>query len=349
MNFMLTSAIAVTAAASSFAAKDKPNFIYILSDDLGYGDLGCYGQKEIKTPNIDRLAKEGVKFSQHYAGSTVSAPSRCVLMTGKHTGHADIRSNKPMPHEGNLPIKASTVTVAELFQNAGYTTGMIGKWGLGFPGSEGDPNNQGFDYFYGYNCQRLAHSYYPKHLWRNQKKEILEGNAGGKKTQYTHDMFADDSLRFIKENKDKPFFLYLPFTIPHTRFEVPDLGQYADKKWDKNHRIQAAMITRMDKDVGRIMALLKKLNLDEKTMVVFASDNGAHGEGGTLAKFNASGPLKGKKRAMYDGGIRVPMIARWPGKIKPGTVSDHISGFQVSVFEFKCTSDVRVICTTLFS
>ncbi len=309
-------------------AKHQPNIIFIMADDLGYGDLGCYGQNLIQTPNIDKLAAEGMRFTQHYSGSTVCAPSRCVLMTGLHTGHCHIRGNHALPHEGNLPIPANSITVAKVLKKAGYTTAAMGKWGLGYPGSEGDPVNQGFDHFFGYNCQRQAHNYYPDHLWRNTQKVMLKGNFNGKQEQYSHDLIVDEALQFIKQNQSNPFFLYLPFTIPHTKFQVPELGEYQNKDWEKNQKIQAAMISRMDRDIGRIMTLLSELNLDDNTIVFFTSDNGPHGAGETLQQFDANGPLRGKKRDLYEGGIRVPMIARWPGKIKPGSVTHHISGFQ---------------------
>ncbi len=306
--------------------KKNPNIIYILADDLGYGDLGCYGQKLIKTPEIDKLCKEGMKFTQHYAGSTVCAPSRCVLLTGLHTGHSYIRGNYRPKNEGQRPIPKDTITIPKLIKKAGYTTGCIGKWGLGGPGTEGEPNKQGFDHWYGYLCQTLAHSYYPLHLWRNGKKEIQEGNNIETGLHYSHDLFTDDALDFISKNKENPFFLYLPYTIPHTKFQVPDLGEYADKEWEDNHKIQAAMISRMDRDVGRIIELLKKYKLNN-TLVIFTSDNGAHGKSKTHKKFKASGELRGKKRDLYEGGIRVPMIAWWPGKIKPGSTTGHVSAF----------------------
>ena len=322
---------------------NRPNIIFILADDLGYGDLGCYGQKTIKTPNIDQLAEEGMKFTDHYAGSTVCAPSRCCLMTGLHTGHALIRAN------GNVPLRPSDVTVAELLKAVGYRTGIIGKWGLGEPETTGIPNKQGFDYWFGYLNQRHAHNYYPSYLWRNEEKYPLKnevnhiiggrdrtpGGVATKRVEYSHDLMAVEALNFIKKNKDKPFFLYLPFTIPHANneagskgMEVPSFGQYADKDWPEPQKGHAAMITRMDGDIGRLMSLLKTLGLDEKTLVMFSSDNGPHKEGGgDPAFFDASGPLKGYKRALYEGGIRVPMIARWPGKIKAGSTSNHVSAF----------------------
>ena len=339
----------VAAASSMLPASviagqsSKPNIIFILADDLGYGDLGCYGQKTIKTPNIDKLAEEGMKFTDHYAGSTVCAPSRCCLMTGLHTGHAIVRAN------GNVPLRPSDVTVAKLLKRQGYTTGIIGKWGLGEPGTTGIPNKQGFDYWFGYLNQRHAHNYYPEYLWRNEEKYGLKnevnhviggrdrtpGGVASRRVEYSHDLFAAEALNFVERNKDKPFFLYLPFTIPHANneagkkgMEVPSFGQYADKDWPEPQKGHAAMITRMDGDIGKLMALLKRLDIDKNTIIMFSSDNGPHKEGGAdPAFFKASGPLRGYKRALYEGGIRAPMIARWPGKIKAGSKTDHISAF----------------------
>ncbi|MFH1717669.1 MAG: arylsulfatase [Planctomycetota bacterium] len=307
--------------------KSHPNIIYILADDLGYGHLGCYGQKEIQTPNIDRMAREGMRFTDHYAGSALCAPSRCVLMTALHTGHCFIRNNKALPVEGNVPIPADSQTIPKLLKRAGYVSGATGKWGLGYPGSEGDPNNQGFDHFFGYNCQREAHSYYPDHLWRNDKKVVLEGNLGGQQKQYSHDLITAEALDFIRKNRSKPFFLYVPYTIPHAAFQVPDLGIYADKPWSDVKKAIAAMISRMDGDVGRILALVKQLGIDDNTLVIFTSDNGSAG-GALLDEFNGSGILRANKGTLYEGGIRAPMIARWPGRIAPGTASSHICGFQ---------------------
>ena len=303
----------------------RPNIIFILADDLGYGDLGCYGQKHIKTPNIDRIAAEGIRFTQHYAGSTVCAPSRCVLMTGLHTGHTAVRGNREIKPEGQYPIAAETITVAKVLKRAGYITAVVGKWGLGGPGSSGVPNKQGFDHWFGYLCQRKAHSYYPEYLWKNGKKVILEKNKAGKKGTYSHDLFTAEAMDFIRQNRNRRFFLYLPYTIPHTRYEIPSTEPYSDRPWAKKEKVHAAMITRMDRDIGRIMNLLKKLNIDEKTIVFFSSDNGAaqRWEG----RFDSSGLLRGRKRDMYEGGIRTPLVVRWPGKIKPAAESDHISAF----------------------
>ncbi len=300
------------------AADRPPNVVFVLADDLGHGDLGCFGQKLIKTPCIDRLAAEGVKFTQAYAGETVCAPSRATLMTGQHNGHTFIRGNKEIQPEGQVPMPADTVTVAHVMKRAGYATGIVGKWGLGKPDSESVPNKMGFDYFYGYNCQRKAHEYYPEYLWRNNDKVMLHGK------QYSHDLLAEEALGFVRANKDRPFFLYLAFTIPHQKLQVPDLGPYAHEPWPDNLKTLAAMITRMDRDVGRLMALLKELGLDEKTLVIFTSDNGAAYRD---KLFQHSGPLRGYKRDMYEGGIRTPAIARWPGRIKPGTVSEQVWAF----------------------
>ncbi len=322
------------------------NIIFILADDLGYGDLGCYGQQQIATPNIDLMAAEGMRFTDHYAGSTVCAPSRCALMVGQHTGHCLIRGN------ARVPLRPSDLTVAELFKEAGYATGIIGKWGLGEAGSTGIPNMQGFDYWFGYLNQRHAHNYYPEYLWRNEQKIELAnevnhviggqdrtpGGVATKRVEYSHDLFAEEALNFVEKHKDGPFFLYLAFTIPHAnneaRFvnqhgmEVPDYGIYAYKDWPEPQKGHAAMITRMDRDIGRLMARLKALGLDDNTLIIFSSDNGPHKEGqADPAFFNSWGMLRGYKRALYEGGIRVPMIARWPGRIKAGSVSNHISAF----------------------
>jgi arylsulfatase A-like enzyme len=316
--FLTAAALATCPMTAAAAPARRPNVVLIIADDLGYGDVGCFGQAKIATPNIDRLAAEGVRFTQAYAGATVCAPSRCCLMTGKHGGHAPIRGNRELPDEGQLPMPADTVTTARVMKRAGYATALIGKWGLGYPGSMSTPHKMGFDHFFGYNCQRKAHEYYPEYLWRNTEKVMLNGKS------YSHDLLADDALDFVKRHKEKPFFLYLAFTIPHQKLQVPDLGPYADKDWPQNLKTIAAMITRMDRDVGRLMALLQELKMDERTLVVFASDNGAAYRD---AFFQHSGPLRGYKRDMYEGGIRTPAIARWPGRIKPGTVSDQVWAF----------------------
>lgn len=295
-----------------------PNVIFILADDLGYGDIGPFGQKLIKTPNLDRMAAEGTRYVQSYTGATVCAPSRCSLMTGLHNGHATIRGNREIKPEGQQPMPADTFTVAHLFKKAGYATGAAGKWGLGYPGSTSTPDKMGFDFFFGYNCQLLAHNYYPDHLWRNNERIELDGKT------YSHDLIAGEALEFIRRNRTQPFFLYAAFTIPHSKLQIPDLGPYGNEPWPENLKTIAAMITRLDRDVGRILALVKELGLDENTLVFFASDNGAVWRD---ELFNHSGPLRGYKRDMYEGGIRSPTIARWPGHIAKGATSDQVWAF----------------------
>ncbi len=295
-----------------------PNVVFILADDLGYGDLGAFGQKLIKTPHIDRLAAEGTKYVQAYAGATVCAPSRCSLMTGLHNGHAAIRGNREIKPEGQQPMPADTFTVAHLFKQGGYATGSTGKWGLGHPGSDSTPDKMGFDFFFGYNCQLRAHNYYPDHLWRNDERVELDEKT------YSHDLIADETLGFIRKNRDRPFFLFAAFTLPHAKLQVPDVAPYENEPWPENLKILAAMITRLDRDVGRIMALLKELGLDKDTLVFFASDNGAAWRD---ELFNHSGPLRGYKRDMYEGGIRTPGIARWPGHIAAGATSSQVWAF----------------------
>ena len=352
LTIALTAAIVVGLAMSDAAAQ-KPNIIFIMADDLGYGDLGCYGQKIIKTPNLDRMAAEGMKFTDFYAGATVCAPSRCVLMTGKHLGHCTVRGNADPIRQSLAP---DDLTVADLLKKAGYATGMFGKWGLGEENTPGLPHLQGFDAFFGYLSQHHAHNYYPEFLWhiegqnvrkarlrnvlRRDGKSYEEMGAGiaSKKVDYSHDLIAAEALKFLDANKDRPFFLYVPLTIPHANNEgnrltgngqeVPDFGPYADENWPDQDKGQAAMITRMDADVGRILARLKKYGIDERTVVMFTSDNGHHDEGGhDTDRFDPNGPLRGMKRDLYEGGIRVPMLARWPGRVKASTVSGHIGYF----------------------
>lgn len=322
--FICSSVALISACTDKVENSEKPNIIFILADDLGYNDLACYGQEFIKTPNIDRLAEEGIRFTHHYSGSTVSAPSRCVLMTGLHTGHAFIKGNYALEEEGNLPLPPGTLTVAGILQNEGYITGLIGKWGLGGPYDHGHPNKKGFDYSFAYLDQKLAHNYYPEYLWRNHEKVYLN-NYGSIKKEYSHDLFTEEALQFININKDKPFFLYLPYTIPHGKYEVPDNSPYTDMPWPERDKNYAAMITRMDNHIGKILELLNKLSLDEKTIVFFASDNGP-GKG-VARFFESNKPFRGYKNDLYEGGIRVPLIVRWTGKINAAETCDHISAF----------------------
>ena len=338
------------AAASTMQAEppSKPNVIFILADDLGYGDLSCYGQGRIQSPRIDQMAAEGMRFTQFYAGSTVCAPSRSVLMTGLHTGHTRVRGNAGSTNPVAQMLKDEDVTVAEVAKGAGYATGLIGKWGLGMSGDEGVPNKQGFDYFYGYLSQHHAHNHFPDFLWRNESKVPLSnvvvpvGDQGGgyatKRVEYSGDLFAEEAVAFVDQHKDEPFFLYLAFVVPHANNErtralgdgqeVPDYGIYEDKDWPNPDKGQAAMITRMDTQIGALLDRLKKHGIDEKTLVMFSSDNGPHKEGGNDPEFfDANGPVRGIKRDLTDGGIRVPFIARWPGVIEAGQVSGHVGFF----------------------
>jgi arylsulfatase A-like enzyme len=325
--------LAATGLKAKPAAK-KPNIIFILADDLGYGDLGCYGQQRIATPNLDRLAAAGVRFTQAYAGSTVCAPSRCCLMTGMHTGHTRVRGNKGP----ELHLRPRDLTVAELLKRAGYRTGIFGKWALGGIGTTGHPMEKGFDEWFGFFSQTQAHNYYPELLLDGRRDYLLRGNRGGRKDEYAHDLITERALRFLDKGESEPFFLYLPYTIPHANnelgretgngMEVPSDGPYSSKDWPQPEKNFAAMVTRMDTDIGKIMAQLKASAVDENTIVFFSSDNGPHREGGHDPEFfHSRGPLRGIKRDLYEGGVRVPTLARWPGKIQPGTVSDQVWAF----------------------
>ncbi len=331
--------------------RKQKNIIFILADDMGYGDLGVYGQTKIETPNLDQLAKEGILFSQFYSGATVCAPSRSVLMTGQHLGHTPIRGNGRV----EMPLLPEDETVAEVLKSAGYHTGIIGKWGLGDEGSTGLPNKQGFDYFYGYTNQVHAHNHYPEWLWRNDEKVYLANKteptpiiysdfiAGVTKPEnrkeYAGDLFFEESEAFIKDNADKPFFLYLSLIQPHANnesdhydwahgMEVPSYGKYADKEWPDTAKGYAAMVDHIDQGVGRIMYQLHALGIENDTIVMFTSDNGPHSEGGNDPEFfDSNGPLRGQKRDLYDGGIRVPMIAWGPGTVISNHKTNHIAYF----------------------
>ena len=316
--------LAVTAAAAG-----KPNLIFILSDDLAQGDLGCYGQKLIATPHLDRMAREGTRYTQAYCGTSVCAPSRTSLITGLHTGHSPIRANRELGAEGQKPLPAGTVTVARMLQSAGYATACIGKWGMGMFDTPGSPLKNGFDHFFGYNCQRHAHSYFPKYLYRDDQRFELPGNDGntkveGKGASYAQDLIADETLKFVKANRHRPFFLYYSITLPHGTFQINDQGIYQDKPWTAQQKNYAAMVTRLDSDVGRLLALLKELGLDEQTLVMTAGDNGSsfdpQSEIGKLFDQAGNG-LRGYKRGLYEGALRQAAIARWPGTVPAGRVS----------------------------
>lgn len=309
-----TTLIAALPAAAERPTPPPPNIIFILADDMGHADLGCYGQRLIRTPRMDQMAKEGIRFTAAYCGTSVCAPSRCALMTGKHIGHAAIRANRELPGEGQLPLPENTWTVAKQLKEAGYATACVGKWGLGFVGTSGDPLKNGFDHFFGYNCQRQAHTYYPDHLWRDDRRVELDGKT------YSHDLMTQEALDWVRAHKDGPFFLYLPYTAPHEKIAVPELEPYTkDQPWSEHEKVYASLISRMDRDVGRLLDLLRELKLDERTLVIFASDNGQ--DNPVRARFHCNGGLRGEKRTMYEGGLRAPFIARWPGAIPPGTTN----------------------------
>ena len=343
----------------------RPNIIYIYADDMGYAELGCYGQKKIKTPHLDKLASEGIRFTQHYTSTPVCAPARCQLLTGKHAGHSYIRGNYELGgfpdslEGGQMPLYPGAFTIGRMLQGVGYTTACIGKWGLGMANSSGNPNSQGFDYFYGYLDQKQAHNFYPTHLWENGKSVPLNNPvidvhkkltpetatdaafAYYRGKDYAIDKMAQKALTFVKENKNRPFFLYLPFTTPHVSLQAPEeavneyVGQFDDKPYlgEKSYAstpypraTYAAMITYMDKQVGALMQLLKDLKIDDNTIVMFSSDNGATFNGGVeAAYFRSVANLRGLKMDVYEGGIREPMIARWPKKIPANQVTDHVS------------------------
>ena len=335
---------------------NKPNVIFILADDLGYGDLGFLGQKHIETPNLDLLAARGMLFSNHYAGAPVCAPSRSALLTGLHTGHTPIRGNFEVQPEGQYPMPDTLLTLGKIFQQAGYRTAAFGKWGLGFVGTTGDPSNQGFDHFFGYNCQRYAHRYYPAYLWENQEQVPLLGNDWTTKTTFAPDLIHQKSLEFMEANRHQPFFLFLPLVMPHAELAVPEDeafqyyrtkfgeesphiappgGDYGPEMVIPGYQSQpypratfAAMVARIDRYVGDIMNKLEALDISENTLLVFTSDNGAHREGGADPDFfNSNGPFRGYKRDVYEGGIHVPLVVSWPSKIPAGSHSTQLSTF----------------------
>ncbi|GAB1453612.1 arylsulfatase [Draconibacterium sp.] len=383
--FLLLILLSVMSCNTSEKEKPtKPNIIYILADDLGYAELGCYGQDRIETPNIDALATNGMRFTQHYSGAPVCAPSRCVLLTGKHLGHAQIRGNDEWAErgpvwdfeamaknpnlEGQRPLKTGTITIGTVLQSAGYKTAVVGKWGLGAPLTEGIPNKQGFEFFYGYNCQRQAHTYFPVHLWKDTTKILLNNKmvppntklpkgadiynpdsyADYWLTEYSPDLMQTELINFIKESKDTPFFMYYATPIPHNPLQAPKrwVDYYLNKFGDEEpylgnkgyfpqrypHACYAAMVSYLDEQVGEIVATLKDLGLYENTIIIFTSDNGPTYTGGADSPwFDSAKPFKSEfgwgKGNVNEGGIHVPMIAQWPGKIAPGTETDLISAF----------------------
>lgn len=303
------------------AAAKKPNIVFILCDDLAQGDLGCYGQKLIQTPNLDRMAREGTLFPQLYSGTSVCAPSRSSLMTGLHMGHCPVRANREVQPEGQMPLPESTFTAAMLLKQAGYATACTGKWGMGMFDTTGSPLKKGFDHFFGYNCQRHAHRYFPDYLWNDDKRVELP------KGTYAQNLISQEALKWVRANAGGPFFLYYSITLPHGNFEIDDLGVYADKPWTKLQKTYAAMVTRLDADVGRLLDLLKELGVDDNTLVVFSGDNGASfapdSEVGRLFDQAMGGKLRGFKRGLYEGGLRQAGIARWPGQVPAGRVCEE--------------------------
>ena len=348
--FRVVLAILFHAIGGPAIADERPNLIWIMADDLGYGELGCYGQKAIHTPNLDRMAREGIRFTRFYAGATVCAPSRSVLMTGLHHGHTRVRGNAGAGNPIAQALRPEDVTVARVLHDAGYRTALVGKWGLGDVGlaESGLPRKHGFDVFFGYLNQSHAHNHFPDFLWRDEQRVTLPntivpmGKHGAgyatKSVAYADDLFAEESLKFVAENRDRTFFLFWSMVVPHANnertralndgAEVPDYGPYADRDWPASDKGQAAMITRLDGYVGRMLDQLKEQGLDSRTLVIFTSDNGPHNESHhDLTRFHPSGPVRGIKRSLTDGGIRVPMIARWPGKIAEGSTSGHVAYF----------------------
>lgn len=314
-------------ARSAEGSQERPNIIFILCDDLAMGDLGCYGQKLIRTPRIDQMAAGGTRFLQAYCGTSVCAPSRASLNTGLHMGHCPIRANREIQPEGQMPLPAGTVTVASVLKSAGYATACIGKWGMGMFDTPGSPLKVGYDHFFGYNCQRHAHSYFPTYLYNDDRRFELAGNDGkGIGKTYAQDLIANDALHWVRANAKTAFFLFHAITLPHGRFEIDDLGRYADMPWTNQQKTYAAMVSRLDSDVGRLLSLLEELGIDEKTLVMLAGDNGSSfdpkSEMGMRFDQTMGGQLRGFKRTMYEGGLRQAAIARWPGHVPAGRVAD---------------------------
>lgn len=376
----LTAFTAICGASPGLASEDPtatqrpPNIVFIFADDLGYGEVGCYGQDKIRTPHIDSLARDGMRFTQFYSGSCVCASARCSLLTGRDMAHAYVRGNHEMGgwergnKEGQLPLPAGTFTLGHALQSAGYATACVGKWGLGGPGSSGEPLAQGFDHFYGYLCQRQAHNYYPEHLWCDREKVVLEGNTWKNVTgaHFAPDLMIDDALQWMErhaaERPGEPFFLYYATPVPHVALQVPEdsLVEYPEE-WDatgydgskgylphpRPRAAYAAMVTRMDRDVGRLLALLDGLGLRENTLVVFSSDNGPTYNGGADSKFfESSGGLRGRKGNLFEGGIRVPFLVRWPGRVAAGSVTEHVAALWDLMPTFAAAAGVELTVPT---
>lgn len=329
LTFACTFGFCLVAQAADSAASPKPsrpNIIFILCDDLAQGDLGCYGQKLIQTPILDRMAAEGTRYTSAYSGTSVCAPSRSSLMTGLHTGHCPVRGNREQKPEGQLPLPENTTTVAQLLKAEGYATACAGKWGMGMFDSTGSPLKKGFDHFYGYNCQRHAHDYFPTYLYNDDKRVELPENEKAQKT-YAQDLLEEDALKWVKAHKAGPFFLYYALTLPHGKYEIDDVGIYKDRDWTPQQKTYAAMVTRLDRAMGRLLDLLKAEGIDQNTVVFFAGDNGSSfaptSDIGKLFDQSMNGKLRGFKRGMYEGGLRQAALARWPGHIPAGRVSDE--------------------------
>ncbi len=320
---LLTLTAALSSAAPSQKNDPRPNLIYVMVDDMGYADIGPYGQKVIKTPNLDQMAREGIRFTDVYTGASVCAPSRSVLMTGQHLGHTRVRGNAAnvggvldQNQARRVPLEPEDITIAQVLKSRGYITGMTGKWGLGEPGTTGEPNVKGFDEWFGFLNQNHAHTHYPDYLWRNQQKVTIDANVAGKRGQHSHELFTNFAFDFVRRRSQQPFFLYLAFTLPHQEFAVPDLGPYATMPWTKEEQIYAAMLHLIDRDMGRLFALLKELGIDDNTIVFFCSDNG--GWRRNDGRFDSNAPFRGAKGDVFEGGLRTPMLVRWPGKVPAG-------------------------------
>lgn len=379
---LATLPLLVSCSSQQKAEEPKPlNIIYIMADDLGIGDIQPYGQKVIQTPNLDRLRQRGMRFTQCYAGTAVSAPSRCSLMTGLHTGHSFVRGNKGVDPEGQVAMPDSTFTIASMLHDCGYATGCFGKWGLGYPGSVSDPTKVGFDRFFGYNCQTLAHDYYPDHLWEGLNRVDLPQNYNQQEVTYSADTIHGEALRFIRENASHPFFTFLAYTLPHAELRLPQDSVYQhyceiipaaeDSAWicknpekrgaygtaERPLAAFASMVTRLDRYVGDVMNLLDSLGIADNTLLIFTSDNGPHREGGANPDyFDSYGPFRGIKRDLYEGGIRMPMIMSCPGHVAENVDNNHVMAFwdmlptfaEIAGYQKPITTDGISFAPTLF-